>query len=95
MKLYDPEREPGVAPEDAVIVAHRFVTRCLTWAEERELPKRLDEVRDGLDPDRAARLHAWVAYRAFLLHTLRELEDGTLDGWFTDPPAPPTPTTTG
>jgi len=37
------------------------------------------------DPKLAAKLHQWLSFRAFLDHTLRELEDGTLDHWFDDP----------
>ena len=88
MKLYDAERVPDVSPEDALAVAHRFVRQCLTWAETREIPSRLEHTATSLDPDVAAHLHGWITYRAFLLHTLRELEDGRLDPWFT-PPAPP------
>lgn len=89
MPLYDPSREVAVDAVDAVAVVHAFLRRCARWAEEREIPRRLEELASDPDPDRAAKLHAWISYLRFTEHTLRELEDGTLDGWF--PEAPPGP----
>lgn len=86
MALYDPERAVAVDPADAIAVAHAFVTRCKRWADEREIPTRLQRVAASHDPTDAAKLHAWVAYSAMLEHTLHELAEGTLDGWFTPPP---------
>lgn len=83
MALYDPNRATDVDPADAVAVAHAFVTRCKRWADEREIPTRLQRVAASHDPTDAAKLHAWVAYSAMLEHTLHELADGTLDAWFT------------
>jgi hypothetical protein len=45
----------------------------------------LERVRVTNDPKEAASLHAWVAYRSFLAHTLQELESGKLDRWFVGP----------
>lgn len=86
MPLFDPGREAQLAPEDRIVIVHRFITRCRKWASEREIPKRTQRVAAGGDAHEAAKLHAWVAYRDFLDHTLGELEDGTLDPWFTDAP---------
>lgn len=85
MTLYDPMRQPDVAPEDAILLVHRFIQRCDGWAETQEIPKRLERVRLTNDPKEAAALHAWVAYRSFLAHTLQELESGKLDRWFVGP----------
>lgn len=85
MTLYDPTRQPDVAPEDAIVLVHRFIQRCDGWAQTQEIPKRLERVRVTNDPKEAASLHAWVAYRSFLAHTLRELESGKLDRWFVGP----------
>ena len=91
MPLFDPDHTPDVPPHDALIVVHRFLERCLRWADERELPKRTDRVAEDPSPQHTADLHAWAAYRAFTAHALRELEDGTLDHWF-DPPNASEPT---
>lgn len=91
MALYDPTREPDVTPEDAVLVVRAFLQRCARWAEEREIPRRLDELGEVADPGRAAELHAWIAYLRFTEHAIRELEDGTLDGWFGLPEVEPCP----
>lgn len=82
MPLYRPDHRPDVAPEDAVAVVHRFLQRARAWAEVEEIPKRLERVRTTLDLDAASKLQAWVAWLRFTEHALRELEDGTLDGWF-------------
>jgi hypothetical protein len=79
-------------PAQGVQAAHHFVERCRRWAAEREVPRRLAELADpALDPrqraERAARLHEWLAFAAFLDHARRELEDGTLDAWFLEAPA--------
>lgn len=85
MPLYDPDHEPQVAAEDAVVVVHRFLEQVRQWAQEREIPKRLARVEADLDPGEAAKLHGWITYLRFTEHALGELEDGTLDGWFTGP----------
>lgn len=82
MALYDPDHNPQVSPQDAAVVAHRFLTRCRDWARDREIPRRLEQVGEGLDPVAAGRLHAWVAWMRFCEHALTEIEDGTLDAWF-------------
>lgn len=82
MALYDPEREPAVEPADAAAVVHAFLVKARAWAIEREIPKRIERVREGHDMGEAAQLHAWVAWQRFVEHTLREIEDGTLDHWF-------------
>lgn len=82
MPLFDGDRTPDVAAEDAIVVVHDFLRRARQWATEREIPKRLGRVEGGAGHDEAAKLAAWVAWRDFVDHALRELEDGTLDGWF-------------
>lgn len=84
MPLFDPDHVPDVAPEDAVVVVHRFLRQAKAWADEREIPKRLQKVSDDLEPGDAAKLYAWITYAAFTDHAIHELEDGTLDRWFTD-----------
>jgi hypothetical protein len=92
MPLYREDHDLQVAPEQAVVIVHRFVQRCREWALKREIPARSQRVAAEADATEAAKLHAWVAYAAFLEHTLRELEDGTLDHWFegSDEPQPRT-----
>lgn len=85
MALYDPDLVRDLPPAQALAAVHDFLCRSRDWATEREIPKRLDRVQSGAAHDEAARLHAWVAWRDFIDHALRELEDGTLDHWF-DPP---------
>lgn len=82
MAHYRPDHRPQVEPEDAATVVHDFLSRCRSWATEREIPKRLARVADGADAAEAARLHAWVVWREFIDHALQEVEDGTLDAWF-------------
>src|SRR5690606_22469330 len=82
MPLYQPDRDPRVDPEDAVVIVHRFLERCHAWAEEREIPKRIERVAADRDLDASGRLHAWIAWLRFTEHALRELETGKLDSWF-------------
>lgn len=59
---------------------YTFVQRCRAWAVG-EIAKRTREGRPTAE---------WEVYLRFTDHTLRELEDGTLDGWF-DPAIPHAP----
>ncbi len=93
MALYDPDRNPTVDPADAAVVAHRFLTRCRDWARDREIPRRLEQVAEDMQPTDAASLHAWTAWMRFCEHALREIEDGTLDPWFLPPDSAPEPST--
>lgn len=88
MALYDPARQPDVDPADAVAVVHRFLEQVRAWALTREIPRRTATVSADLDPVEAGKLHAWIAYLRFTEHALKELEDGTLDGWFGPQPPP-------
>lgn len=81
MPLYDPAHTPHVDPADAAVVVHRFLDRCRAWALERELPKRLERVAEGLDPAEAAKLHGWITWLRFVEHAQGEIVDGTLDDW--------------
>lgn len=69
---------PPDDPAQALAAAHAFVKRCREWAVAE-----LDRRRASGKP-----LHEWESYLRFTDHTLRELEDGTLDGWFTSPSPP-------
>lgn len=82
--LYDPAREVDVDPRDAAVIVHRFLERCRAWGAEREVPARIERVRNRPVPEEAAGLHAWTAWVAFVDHALRELESGELDHWLTD-----------
>lgn len=82
MALFDPERRPDLAPEDAIVAVHGFLRRARAWATEREIPKRVQRVSAGGSHTEAAKLAAWVAWRDFVNHALAELEDGRLDHWF-------------
>jgi hypothetical protein len=83
MSLYDADRAVDVAPEQAIVIAHRFVSFCKRWADTQGIPRATQQVAETPTAERAAKLHAWASFSQFLDHTLRELEDGTLDGWFT------------
>ncbi len=85
MPLFQKVHEPDVSPEEAIIVVHRFVMKCQEWASQREIPERVQRVAAQPDPGEVAKLQAWRSYLQFTEHTLRELEDGTLDHWFTGP----------
>ena len=84
MTLWKPDHQPDVSAEDAIAVVHEFVSRCQHWAAEIELPKRLKALDSHPDEDQIASLQRWASYLAMTEHTLRELEDGTLDRWFRD-----------
>ena len=91
MALYRPDAPPPGDPAQSVAAVHDFLRRCAQWAREVEIPKRLDRVGEGADPAEAAKLHEWVAYLRFTEHTLRELEAGELDHWFTGEGSEDTP----
>ena len=82
MPLWQPDHRPDVAPEDAVAIVHDFVRRCRDWATELELPKRRARVQDAPSEADVVGLLRWISYLEMTEHTLRELEDGTLDRWF-------------
>lgn len=52
--------------------ARDFVARCRDWAAA-EIERRAADGRPA---------HEWHSYLKFTDHTLRELDEGTLDGWF-------------
>ena len=82
MPLFKPSTKITSTPEESIASVHAFMKKCLSWAEEKEIPATLAKLQDNPDPKLAARLQQWTTYREFTLHTLRELEDGTLDHWF-------------
>lgn len=82
--FYDPDHAPSIDGRDAAAVVHRFLVRCRAWGADREVPARLERVRNHPVPEEAAKLHAWVAWVAFVDHALRELESGKLDDWLVD-----------
>jgi len=88
MPLFDAKRDTVVDPKDAVVVVHRFLLRCKAWAEELEIPKREAQLAEDPSPALQKKLDAWHSYLAFTEHTLKELEDGTLDRWFHAPNEP-------
>jgi len=88
MSLYKPDQPIQAPPEESVAIIHQFLNRCLHWAEQIELPKIHAELNISNDPGNVARLRRWTTYREFTLHTIKELEDGTLDHWFQTDPKP-------
>lgn len=73
--------EPA-SPVAAWGASYTFVRRCREWAAA-EIERR---ARDGRPTAE------WESYLRFTDHTLRELENGTLDAWFAgDSPPPPAP----
>lgn len=87
MTLFDPRHHPTVSPEDASAIVHAFLQNCVRWAEDKEIAVTQKKFNKSPSQKLAARLLAWTTYRDFTLHTLQELEDGTLDHWFEiDPP---------
>jgi hypothetical protein len=82
MPLYDNKTPLTCSAEEAAAIVHAFVTRCLAWAEEQELPKTQALYDTTPTEALSARLRQWMTYRDFTRHTLQELEDGTLDRWF-------------
>ena len=83
MPLYDANHLFQGSPKDAVTIVHDFLIRCRQWANDTELPARREKALDSAAE--AEKLRDWVTYLAFTDHTIRELEDGTLDHWFQDP----------
>jgi hypothetical protein len=73
------ERAPADAlstatPEERIAAVHAFTTRCRAYAVA-EIARRgaAGRVTDE-----------WESYLRFTDHTLKELEDGTLDHWFVE-----------
>ena len=73
MSLFDVKVPPG-EPAVQLHAAHTFTLRCRAWAAE-ELRRRNADSRPTTE---------WESYARFLDHTLRELEAGALDTWFTE-----------
>jgi hypothetical protein len=71
MALWSPETPPP-PPEQGIAAAHAFVSRCRAWAV-MEIERRAAAGRPTEE---------WESYLRFTDHTLRELEEGTLDRWF-------------
>ena len=63
---------PIPSPAAAIKVAHTFVGRCRAYAA-LEIARREADGRVAEE---------WKSYLRFTDHTLRELEEGTLDDWF-------------
>ena len=82
MPLYAPDRCSNASPEEKVEIVRIFLIKCREWAVDREISPRLQQVVAEPDQETTRRLHDWVTYRDFLDHTIRELEEGTLDRWF-------------
>ena len=59
--------------------ARDFVQKCQRFAVA-EIARREVDGRPTQE---------WVSYLRFTEHTLRELDDGTLDSWFLDPAVDP------
>jgi hypothetical protein len=57
---------------------HAFVSRCRAWAVAEIARRRVN----------GKPVQEWESYLRFTDHTLRELEEGTLDRWFL-PSLPP------
>ncbi len=84
MSLFEDGATGEVSPEDAVVVAHAFMQKLREWAVDREIPKLTTRLeRDATVAD-AVKLQQWTTWRDFVEHAMGELEDGTLDHWFTD-----------
>lgn len=86
MSLYDPERSLDLLPEDELLAAHAFLLRLRAWAVEREIPKLAGRLSASATVSDAVKMQQWTTWRDFVEHALTELEDGTLDAWFTDEP---------
>lgn len=71
-----PRADPTATPEQRIAAVHAFVTRCRAWAVG-EIERRTDDARAAGD---------WELYLRFTDHTLKELEEGTLDHWFAESP---------
>ncbi len=68
--------DPNATPAQRIAAVHAFTTRCRAWAVDA-IARRRAEGRPAED---------WEAYLRFTDHTLRELENGTLDHWFVENP---------
>ncbi len=83
MSLFEDGGAVDVAPEDAVVVAHAFMQRLRAWAVDREIPKLTERLAGDATVADAVKLQQWTTWRDFVEHAMAELEDGTLDHWFT------------
>ena len=88
MPLFNPSTKSTATPEESLATVHAFLLKCLKWAEQKEIPETLAKLQQSPDHKLASRLSQWTTYREFTLHTLKELEDGTLDHWFQSDPKP-------
>ena len=66
----------ATTPEQRIAAAHAFTTRCRAYAVA-EIARRRAEGRAADE---------WESYLRFSDHTLKELEDGSLDHWFVENP---------
>lgn len=77
------EAPPPSTPEADLLAVHAFLQKARAYAQQRELTKRIERFRESPTPENAAKLHQWSTWIAFVEHALREIEEGTLDSWFT------------
>jgi len=73
MPIHESRPALPAEPGERWAAARDFVERCRQWSVA-ELDRRAVDGRDASE---------WRVYLKFTEHTLRELDDGTLDGWFT------------
>ncbi len=86
MSLFEDGATGEVAPEDAVVVAHAFMQKLRAWAVDREIPKLMKRLDGDATVADAVKLQQWTTWRDFVEHAIGELEEGTLDRWFTEAP---------
>jgi hypothetical protein len=72
MSIHDSHPPLPADPGERWAAVKDFVLRCRRWSEG-ELERRAADGRPTTE---------WDAYLKFTDHTLRELDDGTLDHWF-------------
>lgn len=78
-------------PREAILAVHAFLRRCRDYARDMQIPERVERFHTHPTPEHAAKLYQWASWIAFVEHALREIEEGTLDGWFMSPLPPEQP----
>lgn len=87
MSYYHPKYQKeatALRPEIKAAVVHLFLEKVQRYSEEMiERKSKEMKKRKKIDPEAIEKWLHWIHYHRFNQIALEEIEDGTLDAWFT------------